>query len=321
MSDLFERNEEERVSYSPAETLEVNLSSCGKLSAPPTIRVTDYDMEDTLKLSTATPSNIVKLLVEVLQRKVQEDFDVRLLHENEFEEILFTVFVNFWNRFFLDYPFPWTEEDLEAVDPTEAQRIRDGKKELKTDIDLTSVQVDEIDENFQEPIVIDINGKKVGMRLARVGDFLLVEEEVKKKFAVMDKRFSDLKYMVEQGQNIKEIAGERLIPYLEYEKERSIYFLSLKQAILLQFVEENGGRRVLTTMEEKFHEYKHLSKKYWIAYREVAEKVNFGINHDVKMKSPLTGETVTRRCLFQVLDYLPPDDLSDDTGYSVQFGD
>ena len=322
-SDFFEQNSEP-VKYSQVDSLEVNLSSAGKLSAPPTLRVTDYTMEDTAKLASANGNNIIKLLIEVLQARIQEDFDVRLLHENEFEEILFSIYVNFWNTAFLDYPFPWKEEDLVGMTEAEADKIRSGEKKLKVNIDLTQVQVDEISEDFKEPIIISQGEKKVGLRLPRVGDLLLADEKTKEKFAVQDKRFSDLRFLMNQGgslDSIKDKEKERLGPFIEHEKERGMYFFSLKNALLIQFVEENGVKRALTTMEEKYHEYKKMPRKLWNAFLDATEKIKFGVNHDVKVVSPITNEIVTRRCLFQVLDYIPSDELSDSSGYSVQFGD
>lgn len=321
-NSVFFEEETSFKGYSNAETLEINLGSCGKLSAPPTIKVTDYTMEDTLKISSATSSNIIEVLIEILQARVQDDFDVRLLHENEFEEILLSIYVNFWNRFLLDYPFPWTEEDLKDLPESEAKEIRSGERVLKTNIDLSQVSVNEISEDFKEPIVIDMEYMKVGIRLPRVGDFLLAEEKVKEKFAVKDKRFSDIRFLREQGVDIsKEIDSDRLFPYLTYEKERATYFLALKQSLLLKFIEKDGSRKSLTTFEEKYHGYKHLPRQFWNILSKELSDMKFGVDHSVKMKNPLTNEIVTRRCLFQVLDFIPTDDISDSSRYTVQYGD
>ena len=322
MSDGFFEEESGPVTYAAPESLPVNLSSGGKLSAPPTLRVTDYTMEDTLKLSTATASTIIQNLIEVLQARVQDEFDVRLLHENEFEEILLSLYVNFWSPMLLSYPYPWTEEDLEGLPEDEAEEIRKGVRKLTVAIDLRKVQIDEIVEKFKEPIVIDLGSKKIGVRLPRVGDFLLVEEQVKKKFAVQDKRFSDIRFLQEQGEDLtKRVDSDRLSPYNNYQRERAVYFLALKQAILIQFVEVNGERHKLSSFEEKYQEYRGLPKRFWNVLSSEIEKIKFGIDHNVEMISPITKKKVIRRCLFQVLDFISTDGVSDDSGYTVSFGD
>jgi len=320
--EFYEENTEV-AKYNDAEVLDINLSSAGALSAPVTLRVTDYTMEDTIKLSSATTDNIINLLVEVLQSRVQDDFDVRLLHENEFEEILFSIYANFWNSALVDYPYPYTEEDLELLSKEDAENVKSGKTKLKTDIDLTKLDIVTISEEFKEPIVITLSEKlKIGMRLPRIGDFLLVEEHLKKKYAVQDKKFSDIKFLLENGKDVESFSNDQLIPYIKYDKERAIDFLAFKQAILVQFKIEDGVKVPITTFEEKYHTYKGLPRKLWNTYSKKVEKVKFGVNHDeVEMISPITKKPVIRRCLFQVLDFIPTDAVSDDSGYDVQFGE
>lgn len=323
MSDFFEN--QDKTNYMAPETLEIKLSTAGQLDAPPVLHVTDYTMEDVIKLSTATPDNIVNMLIEVLQARIQEDFDVRLLHENEFEEILMTIYTNFWSRIILNYPYPWEEEELKelvesgVIDKDRMQKISSGEEKVTTDVDLTKVTIDVL-ENFKEPITITGKEMSVKMRLPRVGDYVLVQEYLKNKFAIKEKKFSDLISYVNNGGDRNSIDVERRGEFLEYEKEKTIEFLKVKQALLLKSIGYQGNEIKLETIEDKIDAYKRISKKIWNIYSREVQKIDFGVNKNVKVRSPFTKKLVTRRCLFQVMDFIPTDEAFDDTGYSVSFG-
>lgn len=327
-SNIFaDREEEKPMSYSDPEALKIELCSAGRLSAPPILNVTDYRMEDVIKLSMISEDNIIKNLLEVLQARVQEDFDVRKLHENEMEEILLNIYVNFWSRIILDYPYPWTEKELDElletgiISQNRYDRIKEKKEIPTTDINLSNVVINEISEDFKEPIFISKDKDNgFGMRLSRVGDFLLAEEYTKKKFSVQDKRFSDVKIAI-QSEDITKIEGERVKAYIDYERQRAVSFLEYKQALLISFVKKDGQKKVVTTIEEKVHEYRKMPKTVWDLYNDKVEKMKFGANHDVEMISPFTKQPVIRRCLFQVMDFIPTNIVSDSSGYSISFGD
>ena len=328
MSDFFENSEvkEEKIGYSDAESITIKLSTGGKLSAPPSLKVTDYTMEDVLKLSGTTNDDIFKNLIEIVQAILQDNFDARNFHENEFEEVLLSVYGNFWNRLITEYPYPWTEKEIndlveqEIITSERAEKIISGKEIPRVDIVIPNIELNEIPESFAEPIVIQHNNLKIGLRLPRIGDYLLTEDYLIKKYAIKNKQFADIKLAVRQEKTEK-VDPERMMKYMKFEKEYAIDFLRVKQSLLILFVEKEGVRTLLTTIEEKVAIYKKINKKFWDIFTRELEKIKFGINHDVKMISPFTKESVTRRCLFQVMDLIPTNDVYDDTGYTLSFGD
>jgi hypothetical protein len=319
------------LTYFPPESLEITLSTGGRLSSPRTLHVTDYTMEDVLKLSTSNPETLLNELMQVIQNCIKDpEVSVEDLHENEFEEVAFTLYYTNWSHVINDYPYPWTREEVDqleadgVIDAKRKYNLLNGKEVPRINLSLDSVQLVPLQEDFSEPIAIRIpDGSRIGFRLPRIGDFRILTEALKAKYHHEDMEFLDTKRRVQRDQTKAEleISPHRMEEYRDYERRRAIDMIQLRQGLLVQWIENKDGERQSEfTNNERIQFYHAFDRKVWITLNKALEDLKFGIDHEVMVRSPFTGENVTRRCSFQIMDFIPTNDVPDDSGYTVSFG-
>lgn len=310
----------------PADYIPVKLSSMGRLNAPAILHVRDYSGKDALELSLATQNSNVffRRLVDVLNNVVFEGFDCAYLHEFELEEILLNITGNFITPTLQGYPYPYTDEEYNSMDDDRKKRIIKGQESLTVDIPIGSIKTVPISADFFEPISITNKaGLEIQFRLPRINDYFVAEDYVEKKYAEQEQNFSYVEKIFaivneeERDLKIAAIARETLRDYQKYVSDRGLDYIAAKQSQLIV----KYGPKVLDDPEEKIKLYSEISMMYWKEYNRTCDnQLKFGVEHDVKMISPITKEEVTRRCQFRPMDYLSPDDTPNSGEYVVHFG-
>lgn len=302
----------------------VKLSTTGLLTAPAVLHVRDYTMNDALRLSLANEEELLDVIVEVVNGMIQEGFDARYLHEKELEEILLTVYSAFWNSVIQGFPYPWTEEELSRLSEDRQEAIRSGKEVPRIDVPIAAIQTDTIMPNFKEPVRITIDDYTVEFLLPRIGDILSARDVIATKFANEEKKYEELKSILEYNESVnndpnraKPVDYGLFNEYRKYVKRKGTEHYALMQSMMLHKV----GSKKLDTPELKRNWYEKIDLLFWRAYNTEVEKLKFGVNPMVKVVSPLTGDEVTRRFQFRILEYLPTDESRHDSGYVVSFGD
>jgi len=329
MSDIFvedESNEEvvekKQSKKAPASYLKVKLSSKGKLNTPSTLHVRNYTGADAMQLALASEEDILDTILQVLGGMVWEDIDVAHLHEKELEEILMNIYINFWSSTILDFPYPYTQEELEEVEENKKERIQRNEYRPSIDIPHSLLQTVDLAEEFKEPITITIKGEKVAFRLPRLQDVLDAKNAVAEMYETEAMQFSSFEKVLQQNASLPEDKQQPITPstykaYISYLKNRGVQFERRRQASTL--ISYNG--KTLDSLQDKLDVYDTLDLLFWKRFNEIVKKHGaFGLENDIEVTSPLTGKKVTRRFQFRLLDFIPAVDEEDTTEYSVVFG-
>lgn len=331
MSDIeFVKDEEQQPKRKPvknrvpSEYIPIKLSSLGKLDAPEVLHVRDYSGEDVLILATSNSEQFLPRLIEVLNNVTYEGFDCAYLHEAELEEIMLNILSNFWSSKISDYPYPYTNEEYDSMDDERKERVSKGLENLVIDIPINNLKTTPLDSKFEEPITIkDNDGHLVAFRLPRIQDVFAAREYMEKVYAEQYQKYNYIENIyridnsAERERKLSEIDTSILREYEEFTNKRMVTFIKAKQASLLM----RHGSKTLSILDEKVKEYPTISTRFWRQFDKfVADNLQFGVQHDVEMISPITKKKVTRRCYFRPVDYVPSHELPDDREYSFVFG-
>ena len=321
-----EQFKEKKKEIVPVNYIPIKLSSLGKLSVPKIIHVRNYSGEETLKLSTMNEDNSLQILIEVIQSLIFEDIDVGMMNENEVEELMLNIYVNWWNTQ-LDYPYEYDEEELKKIDKERVKLIKSGNEIPKVQINISNIQTIPIMSEFKEPIVIGHEGINYYFRLSRVKDMIEAKDFVMDKYLEQENKFSKIKKDLEYNAQIeddnfiiksKSINPKELREYHAYLNQRALDFEKVAQ--MGKVIKFNNIE--IKNYEDRINYYKDIPSDIWVKLNEVIDKsIQFGVNPEMSVKSPLTGEEVIRRFQFQVLDFIPAMELSDSSKYTVVFGE
>jgi len=288
----------------------INLSSAGKLSAPAKIHVRNYNGQDALDLAMATEDDILETLLNVLIGMIYEDVEPNDLHEYDIEEIMLNIFFNFWSSA-LEYPYTAMDDEFEGIDEIRTARLK--KAEEKLIITLTSGQIKtkNLKKEFVEPIVIINDEITYEFTLPRIGHTLTAQELTEDKFVDEEDFFNETSQKLIHNETVIENGGGDLLKvapsekrkFLKYQAKRMKYFTSLIQSNLIKSVD---GQELIN-VEDKRNAYLIAPLTVWEKLnKEIKKNAQFGIEHTIKVKSPLTGKDVDRRFQFRFMDFLPP---------------
>lgn len=334
MSDFFVKDEEEQLQPKqfdpsnkakttvsggsvPPEYMAIQLSSVGKLDAPAEVHVRDYNGKDLMDLSLTADEDILRGLVEVLNNLMWEDTDTRNLTEQELMEIMLNIYANFWSPTIQGYPFPYTDEEWESLDSERQDRIQKGIEKLEVDINIPEqVKTNPLPQDFKEPIVAKGKDHTVGFRLPRVNDYFVAEEYTDEKYRYEEQKYADTSRKVANDRS-SEIDPAVMREYREYIRHRNADYIMAKQS---QTIVSFDGEE-LDSLEDKIAVYPKVDLRLWKTFNSYLEdKLQFGVDPNIEMQSPIDGTTVIRRCQFRPVDFIPPIQSSDTGEYTIQFG-
>jgi hypothetical protein len=287
---------------------EVKLDSLGKLSAPEILHFRNYSGEEAIELSVVKQNNYLEAIIKCLNRMVWEKFDCSLLNEKELEEVLMTIHLSFYGSVLNDYHY---YKDLTL----KGEKLEDSKNDGMTTIDIKSINTFPINEKFKEPIKITQPEGVVKFRLARLQDVLVAKEYIDKKYYTLQRKFSDIETKIQKKE---EVSFEDNKAYEAFTMSRGKELINAVQSALI--VEFEGKK--LETLEEKMEIYPKIVQTYWQLLNSAIEKdCNFGLNPEVEFFSIELKKKITRRFLFQSVDFIPSLGVPTDSGDAVSFGD
>jgi hypothetical protein len=321
----------EEIKEIPSDYIPVTLSSVGKLDMPKKVHVRNYTGEDAIIFSTMTGKNAVKKIIKILNNIIYEDIDCFKIHENEAEEIMLNVYLNWWAQKMEGYPYPWTEEEVMGADIPEQRKndILEGKEIPKITVNLQNISTQNLIKEFKEPIIIKRDdGTKVYFRLPRLSDAIKAQNYVEQKYNEQENKFSKLRKDIEYNNKV-ELSNNPSLQYRpidpkereefdEYEEQRDHDYIVIKK---MQTVQKIGDTEIQTD-DDRLELYSKIDLGMWDKYNKLIEnRLYFGVIHDMNVVSPVTGKEVTRRLQFQALDFIPTMELPDDSKYTVLFGE
>ncbi len=310
----------------PAEYIPVKLSSLGKLDAPNTLHVRDYSGRDALELSLSTTNSntFLRKLVDVINNLIFEGFDCYYLHESELEEIMLSITGNFISPTIQNYPYPYEKEEYDSMSDERKQGIEKSIEKLQIDIPINSINTLPLKAEFKEPIVIkNKSNLTLHFRLPRVKDYFVAEEYVEEKYFDQAQQYMQLEKITnleddtEKEKRFAEFSREILKSYQGYLIARGTDYIAAKQSQLLL----KQGSKVLDTIEDKIKCYSEIGMGFWKQYNNLCDsELEFGVDHNIKIISPITNEEVTRRLQFRPMDLISTDHVPDPGEYSILFG-
>lgn len=318
-----EQGKEKVKKNAPKEYLRIELSSKGKLSAPPIVHVRNYNGSDAMELALSSEDDVLETLIDVLKDMIWEDIDPSVFHEKEMEEILMNIYINFWSSKIVDFPYPYTEQELNEIKIERAEKIRNKEEVPTIDIPYSLLDTQEIGDDFKEPFTITIDGVKVTFQMPRIQHIVSAKEYVEQKYKEEGKKFQLLEKKLQYNERAPlekqyDIEDEEYKEYVKYYKRRGLEFERLHQAFMISKFQ---GKET-NTIEEKLDAHKKIDLLFWKKLNEIVEKQGFfGIKNNIEVISPLTKQPVTRRFQFRFMEFIPAMDTEDSSEYSVIFGE
>lgn len=330
--ETIDKKEEKKNKQPPKNYLPVKLSSLGKLTAPRKIHVRNYNGADARELALSDEENVLETILDILKGMIWEDVNPEELHEKELEEIMMNIYVNFWSSSLVDYPYPYTEEELQTLPPERRERIKKGEEIPKVVIPHSALDTNIMNEQFKEPITPTVKNEKIASEgkvsfiLPRIGHIVKAKQMVEEEYAEEEEKYAKIRHDIEYNQRLeqqnspapkREISEDDYDAYYKYLKRRMSYFNLLIQCQMIHSL--NGSK--LETIEDKMDAYKRTDLIYWSIFnRIIHEYATFGIKEDIEVVSPFTGDNVIRRFQFRLMDFIPTMDTEDISEYDVVFG-
>ena len=311
-------------SKSPSGYVPVKLSSNGRLGVPSVIHVKDYTGRDVLDMSMSTNDNQLETLANVIKNITYEDIDVENLHENDLEEILINVYLNFWANALTDIPFPVNKEDLETLTDKQQADLESGDWKPTVDLPLKNLETKLLDDKFKEPIKIQHGGRSVTFVLPRIGHLIRAGKLVSRKYIKEESRWNKVTNTLRQSKValqeadglLRDMLGEEYFDYIEYTRRKTADLLLVKQAMCIVAVDDE----VKQSVDEKIKAYDDVTLTMWQKLAEIQQDFPFGVNHEIEVVSPLDNKLVVRRFSFRLQDFFPEVRDKEFSECTVSFG-
>ncbi len=340
IKDVQELNESNTISIKPLAKIPNNyipitLPTNGKLSAPKVLHFRDYTMADALELNTLDEDDRFLALVHVLSSMCYEDFDCSDLHINELMIILFSIHATFISNriekeYYIDDELPQGSDvgQLNHPDNISSTELLISKLVTKSiDEDLSG---NELKDKFKEPFTLTdaITKSKFKFRLSRVKDLLVAQKACEEMFG---KDISKFKYIKKQLEDIRQIKDpserkstmnslidndDNYDAYYKFTQKYNENYVMLVQCQQLVSIDDE----ILESLDDKLLAYKtKVPKDIWEKYNDVVENYKFGLLEEQEFYSDVLQQSITRRFLFQLSNFLPSVNTSDSGRFSVSF--
>jgi hypothetical protein len=312
----------------------IELSTDGKLGVPKVIHCRNFSTSDILDISLFNDTMLPEKVISVLNTLILEKIDVALWPDKVIIELLIKLYVNFFTPLLPQINFPWNKEDISWLEEKgrkeDIENLRSGKWKPKIDFNLTWLKTRKLSDNVKPYIVISKSGFSAKfVSYPRYGDSLIIKKATDNKFAESDKMFERIKQnyqlrerFLQEGKSINnlEIVNELdFLKWKSYEAKKAIYVAKASQALYL--VAFNGIDVSQSSLEERISIMENpefdirLTKKLDREY----EKINFGIDPEVEISNPITGERCLRHFSFRLVDIIQAIRLSECDEYDVSY--
>ncbi len=293
--------DEETQTSAPASYIKVQFDSLGKLSAPPILHFRNYTMEEAIEMADMTRENETEVIVRILNNLVYEDFDCGLLHPKEAEYALLSIYAKWWNNVIDGMPY---FKDVTITDP---EQLRNKSNVGRAVLPIENIETAPIKSDFEEPIEIDLGEQgKYGFILPRMNMYIRARNFVRRKYRNLDRFYSDFRMKLhkeEKNPGAADIDPEMEDEYREHERQKQKDELRVQQALHIQYV---NGEELEDNIETRLKALKEdVPATAWKAFRAVEKENMFGVKPDVSFFEEQSGEFLTRRFRFRLLDYLP----------------
>lgn len=316
----------------PSGFIEVRLSTCGKIGAPPRFYIRNFSTEDVVNLNITDPEERPLKLISILQGLIYEkDVDIKQFHQKEVIELLLLMYEVFYTEVFANQTWIPTEEDLEFLkeecggEDTDAYRNRiralnNGQWKPVFDINISKdIKFHEIKDDFKCNAKIS---RKYGndlftatFTLPKFGDIVTLRSFVDTIFKERDRQFAriteivkfrkDAEDRIRKGENVN-LSQIPSIPKAEedklreYETEKSLFIFTATIAMYL--IEFNGEDVSKVPLEKKLQlaQDPRLDFSTFQTVQEHFNKLEFGMKEEITVFDPILQKVVTRSYPFRL---------------------
>jgi hypothetical protein len=325
----------------PLSYLPIELSTNGRLGVPKVVYCRNFNTEDILTLSMLAENILPERVIAVLNSLMYGDVDVASWPEKTIIELLVQIYANYFTPVLFEVRFPWNESDItwleEKGDIKKVEQLQKGLWIPRIDLDLrTCVTINSLNENVKETVTITKKDKEGKVLLKakfisypKYGDVLIIRKEVQNKFQESDKKYSKIQRLsetystyIDQDRDISTLPNLDTMEYLEWqnaELQKNIYLADATLALYL--LEFNGEDVSGLPLSEKVQILKrpefdvNISAKINKHYNSL----KFGIDPEIHVKNPITGENCTRRYSFRPYDIIQAIQSREPDGYDLSY--
>lgn len=294
----------------PAGYVRISLSTKGKISEAPDICFARaMTASEILSLSLYIKEEVQGPLIGILDSIIykSEENPVASVAKWTMEEVIEFI-IKYYSNFFgvklseIDYTPIQSEFDklAEQKRDVEIDSIKKGMWKPKIDLDLSKIEYLSLPEKASKRLIVTDEKNKdfsVAFRFPYYGDILIINQ-----------------IMNAYKESNKDNANK------EGTIDETVLYTLLSNAILIDKINDTDISNL--SVKDKLEMIKNDSKFSLSMFDKVNEefdKIKFGINEDIIIKSPLTGETITRRFHFRVMDVISAIILYESNDYVVRF--
>jgi hypothetical protein len=322
----------------PMDFIPVKFDSNGRLGYSKILHFRDYTIDDMLLLDTADEKDQLKGVVQALNSMLWEkEFDCMNLHIKDLLTVVYTLHGSFIsNKIEKEY---YKDDTLPEGD--EEGQLSHKSNIVSQEIPLSCFKTKSIDQNdkgkalevlFKEPFKVrdKVKNKDYYFIMPRVGHmitaYLHAEEKLYEKLREYSsikrelKAISKIKSEEERDARYNLLEDERQEEYKGYKEVMKEYEHLFIKALKYQALSKIGDRE-LNTIEEKIDAGStEVGTSLWAIYDDICKKYDFGIKEEITFKSDAHhGESITRRFLPQILDFLPTANKTDSRRFDISF--
>jgi len=323
----------------PPGYLPIEMSTEGRFGVPKVVHVKNFTTEFLVDLSLANNELLPERLINSLQSLIWEkEVEVANWPEPMAIELLVKIYANFFTPVLTSVDFPVYEEDLTYLEEkgksAQKKDIEEGKFIPKIDIDLRSFHSLPLDPKAKDFIRYEKKDKTFSVKMRsyiRLKDSVLIRKAVEEAYRETDKKYAKIKQDIElrsvllskeKYDNLPVIDDYEFLEWKAYEAQRTLFTIQLAKAVGL--VEYNGKNVDDLPLDEKakiVESDAHFDADLSKLIDKQVEKLRFGIDPEIEVKNPITGEVCKRAFTFRLLDILQAVQLSESTEYDFCYDD
>lgn len=338
--DLEKMNVKKEVSSVPLSYLPFRLTAGGKLGVPEVVYCRNFNTSDMITLSMMTDNVIPERIIAVLNSLIYGEVDVSLWPDKCIIELLVFIYVNFFNPIISQIAFPWNDTDITWLEEHKQTEKLEGLKTKKwvprVDLDLRTLKLKKLGEEIKDRIVIkkkNHEGKSEiiakFLSYPRYGDSLILKKltqekygELEKKYIGIESLFNTFNRYYEEDRDVSSLPPFDVPLYMEWQEMLLQKNIFLADATLALYLQEWRGQDISAlSIEDRIPFIKN--PEFDIKMSQQLEKhfdsLDFGIDPEVMVANPITGEPCTRRFQFRLYDILQAIRSFDSNEYDISY--
>lgn len=308
----------------PAGYAPMELSSNGAFGVPKKIFIKNFSTEDTLHLSMATEELLPEYLIPILNKNIwnpDNKINVADWTEKQIVELMVRLYASFYGTTINNITFPMSVEDIEYLEKNNMTLMMEQLEkgwEPKIDINLMKIEFLDMDDNdIKNNIRITTKNKfSVVFSIPKFGDIIILKKIINEQFYQSDKKYEKLQKKIEA--NDESVTIDQVYEMEKYFIDKTLFITTLTKSYYLKEIE--GKNIAELGYKEKIEASKdaRLDGLIFKRYEKELMSLKYGINPEMEIMNPLTGNLCIRRFVFRPFNILQIILLSEFDEYVVK---